>query len=259
MQQHQMTEAARLLAAAHAGGPLPAASAVLPASAAQAYALQDATLALLGPVGGWKVGSKGPGSAPNCAPLPATGLLPSGTRLPAARYPWRMVEVELALRLGSDLAVGPRDQPTPAELAQSCDAVLPAIECVEGRLAEGADAPALAKLADLLCHGALIIGPAMPPHTNAAQRLDLRTLRAALWVGEQRIQHTTGGNPAQDAWALLGWLARHCTERGVPLRRGQIVTTGSCTGLSAVPAGAWVRGELQGIGSVAVAYGEVGE
>jgi len=37
----------------------------------EAYAIQDATLAAIGPVGGWKVGAPGPGQQPICAPLPA--------------------------------------------------------------------------------------------------------------------------------------------------------------------------------------------
>jgi hypothetical protein len=46
----------------------------------QAYAIQDATLAAIGPIGGWKVGATGPGQAPVCAPLPAAGLVPGVVR-----------------------------------------------------------------------------------------------------------------------------------------------------------------------------------
>src|SRR3546814_6882211 len=46
-----------------------------PATTAQAYAIQDAVADLLGPVGGWKVGAKGPDAQPNCAPLPATHVI----------------------------------------------------------------------------------------------------------------------------------------------------------------------------------------
>lgn len=249
-----LQDIARLLLAARAGGPRPASLPWPLQGPADAYAVQDATLAAVGPIGGWKVGAGNPEVTPHCAPLPAQGILPSGSVLGStSRHPAiRLLELEVALRVGTDLLdVGGRDQPTPAELAQCFDAVLPAIEVVETRLAEGRDAPALAKLADLQSHGALVIGTPSPDMAPGA--VDLRTVQAILWFGESECAaRTTGGNPAQDMWRLVGWLARHCSERGVPLRRGQIVTTGSCTGMIAAPVGRGVRGEVEGIGDVAL-------
>ncbi|HEU5296843.1 MAG TPA: 2-oxopent-4-enoate hydratase, partial [Burkholderiaceae bacterium] len=47
-------------------------SAVCPASRQEAYAIQDATVAGLGPMGGWKVGARAR-QEPTCAPLPLQG------------------------------------------------------------------------------------------------------------------------------------------------------------------------------------------
>lgn len=242
---------ATALVAAHRGGPCVPAALLSALHPCDAYGLQDAVLARIGAVGGWKVGARGPVAEPHSAPLPQSGLRPSGCMLPAARFPWRLVEVEVAVRLGADLHVGPNDQPTPDELAASIDAVLPAIEAVEGRLCEGREAPAIARLADLQLHGALVIGA---PAALAPASIDLRAIEAVLEVGGACIARVMGGNPAQEIWRLLGWLARHCTERGMPLKRGQIVTTGSCTGMVAVPADQRVRGHLNGIGGVELTY-----
>lgn len=248
-----MNSLADRLAAAHAGGPRVPAAGLHDLTPREAYALQDATIARLGPIGGWKVGARSDDAEPQCAPLPQSALLPTGSTLPLARFAWRLVELEVALRVAADLRIGPRDLPTPAELAASFDAVLPAIEAVEGRWEEGQDASATAKLADLQCHGALVLGPVA---ALAPDAVDLRSVQAELWLDGDCVQRTTGGNPAPELWRLIGWLARHCSERGLPLRRGQIVTTGSCTGLTPVAAGAQVRGELAGIGSVSLRYGD---
>jgi 2-keto-4-pentenoate hydratase len=60
------TKAAQLLAARRSDA-IVSWRDILPASAAEAYAVQDATMAQLGPVGGWKVGAKGPDTEPACA------------------------------------------------------------------------------------------------------------------------------------------------------------------------------------------------
>ncbi|MFP5477853.1 MAG: 2-keto-4-pentenoate hydratase [Gammaproteobacteria bacterium] len=223
----------------------------LPTDAAEAYAVQDAILAHLGSgIGGWKVGAPNAEAGPNCAPLPASGMHASGAVLPAARFAARWVELEAALRVGKLLEVR-QDMPTPNELASFFDAVVPTIECVESRLAAGREAPAPLRLADLQSHGALVVGEAAPLAPSA---LDLRTLQATLKFGDAEAARTTGGNPAQDVWRLVGWLARHCTERGVPLAPGQIVTTGSCTGLLAAPVDTDVVGAIEGLGEVRLRY-----
>jgi 2-keto-4-pentenoate hydratase len=50
------------------------------------------------------------------------------------------------------------------------------------------------------------------------------------------------------------WLANHCAARGLGLAAGQVVTTGSFTGMQFAPAGAQVRGEIDGLGAVEAAF-----
>lgn len=216
------------------------------ADAREAYAVQTELAHALGPIAGWKVGAPNLQATPACAPMPLAGLRPSGSTLQVPAAAWRIVEVEVALRLGTDLDVR-ADMPTPRELAASIQDVLPLMELVDGRYAEGRDAPAPHRLADLQCHAGFVVGPAasIDPAT-----LDLRVVEASLWFGDTRQAHAVGGNPAPDAWHLLGWLARHCAERGLPLRRGQIVTTGSCTGMHVAPTDTRLCGRVTGIGEV---------
>ncbi len=213
-----------------------------------AYAVQDAQLQRLGPIGGWKVGSKGDGSLPACAPLPASGVLASGAPLRGPQWRMRGLEVELALRVGRDYHPG--DQvPDEAELRTVFDAILPAIEVVETRLGHPPCTNPWAGMADLQSHGALIIGAAQPlPAT-----LSLRQIAASLHIDGQEITRTTGGNPA-DLWPMLGWLALHCARRGQPWCQRQVITTGSCTGLQLARAGRQIEGALAGIGAVSFSF-----
>jgi 2-keto-4-pentenoate hydratase len=136
-------------------------------------------------------------------------------------------------------------------LAEAFDVVLPVIEVVESRLVEGKTADALAHLADLQCHGALVLGS---PCTLQPSTLDLRTVEASLSFGAVSAAMTRGGNPEPDVWRLLAWLAVHCASRGQPLRAGQIVTTGSCTGLLTAPVDTTVRGEIARVGAVELRF-----
>ena len=225
---------------------------IMPASLADAYATQDATLAQIGPIGGWKVGAKGPQDEPGCAPLPLAGLLPTGVRLTGSAWQLRGIEVEVALRVGRDLDLDPNGPiPSPAELAAAFDAVLPVIEVVESRLADREGSDPLCQTADLLSHGVLVLGA---PSAVLPAQLDLRTLVATLSFNGQPVAQTVGGNPAADVWHVVGWLALHCAQRGQPLRQGQIVTTGSCTGMLSAPAGARVQGLVAGVGVVDVQF-----
>ncbi|MDQ0588551.1 2-keto-4-pentenoate hydratase [Variovorax paradoxus] len=221
-----------------------------PASRGEAYAIQDATLAAIGPVGGWKVSALAPGHEPTCAPLPAEGLLPDGARLQGPAWRLRGIEAEIGFQLGTDLP--PRAAPyTLADLARAVESVLPVIEIVETRLADWFGADAHAQLADLLSHGALVLGRRQP---FAPAWFDLRRAEAALHFDGQTVAHTVGEHPSPDAGALLVWLANHCAARGAGLKAGQIVTSGSCTGMLFASAGTAVRVEIGELATVVVSF-----
>lgn len=222
---------------------------ILPGNRAEAFAVQDAILEKIGPVAGWKVGASGPTAEPSCAPIPAACLLASGATLSGPQWRLRGIEVEVALRVGRN--IDPQGKLlTAEELVDSFDAVLPVMEVVETRL-DDKQGDALAQLADLLSHGALVLGQ---PSTLAPSKLDLRTLAATLSFNGEQVASTLGGNPAGDVWTLLAWLALHCEQRGQPLRAGQIVTTGSCSGMLPAPAAALVQAEVAGVGSVELQF-----
>jgi 2-keto-4-pentenoate hydratase len=242
--------AARALCLARRDGRRVPSTLLQPADHHEAYAIQDATLAAIGPVGGWKVGARAPGLEPTCAPLPADGLLPDGALLKGPAWRLRGIEIEVGFLLGADLP--PRAAPyTLNDLALAIESVLPVIEVVETRLADWLGAGSQAQLADLLSHGALVLGGRRP---FAPAWFDLEQVEVVLRFDEQIVAHTVGEHPCPDAGALLVWLANHCSARGAGLRAGQVVTSGSCSGMLFASQGTAVRVEVDGLEPLRVSF-----
>ncbi|MFL6692811.1 MAG: 2-keto-4-pentenoate hydratase [Ramlibacter sp.] len=220
------------------------------ADAESGYAVQERTLDVLGPATAWKVGAKSPASPMSCSPLPSSGVLPSGAVLKGAQWQLRGIEVELAVRLRRDLDEADLDDT--ARLSSAIGEALPAIEVVETRLANWRESGPLEQLADLQNHGALVLGAPVP--WSAIAPIDLRTLRATLVFDGQPVADSRGSHPVGDVLPLLAWLARHARDRGRSLRAGDVVTTGSCTGLLFAWEGARVQAEVEGIGRVELQF-----
>lgn len=220
-----------------------------PATAEQAYAIQDAVAFELGPIGGWKVGAKGISDEPTCAPLPAATVMAGPGKLASGLYPLRGIEAEIAFRLRHDLPS--REQPyTLAEVLDAVGSVHPAIEVVESRYTDRTQADPLSGLADAASHGALIYGDGRC--TDLAIKQSEQT--AELYFDAQQVVHETGANPAVDVLRLLVWLANHVASRHDGLKAGQIVTTGSCTGLLFVGPTAQVSALLPGLGQADLSF-----
>ena len=219
------------------------------ASEADAYAVQERVARELGPVGAWKVGAASPAAEPVRAPILAATIHASPVTVPAAGFHVIGIEAEIAYRLGADLP--PRERPyTSAEVAAAVEGMLPAIELVDTRLADHAAAPPLWKLADNQINGGLVTGPL----ATAWRRFDPVSQPVRLEIEDTVVAEGRGGNTAGDPFRLLVWLANHLGSQGGGLRRGEVVTTGSLTGLRFVAPGARVRATLEGLGQVAVTF-----
>ncbi len=222
---------------------------VVPPSVAAAYDVQWETLAQLGPVGGWKIGAANPDVVPIFAPLPAAVILASGSELTGPDWRLRGVELELALRLGRDLS-SKDAQASDADLLAAIDSFIPAIEVVETRLAEWGQAPATVKQADLQTNGALILGAPV----RAAALPDLASLHTRLEFDGRPVADNTGGNRAGSIARLLRSLALQTQAMPARPKAGDVVTTGSCTGMLFASAGCVVDGDVSGIGRVSLRF-----
>ena len=243
--------ARRLVAARQTYLPQPATTAC-PLDAAGAYTAQDAVAQSFGWFNAgapryWKSGGASRDAVMTHAALPPEGVWQSPAM--ASNWPFRLrgVEAEVALRLGQDVTPD-RAQALDLALATALvDAMCVSIEIVDSRWVEGLEAPALAKLADLQSHGALVLGPWVP----FSQR-DWLAQVCRVQIGAQPPVERQGTHSLADpAFLLAAWL-RHATQGGRSVLAGTVVTTGTWVGILTASAGDLVTAEFPGIGNAAV-------
>jgi 2-keto-4-pentenoate hydratase len=229
---------------------------VEPASTEEAYAIQREIVRLSGhEVRGFKVGSTSkeaqqllgtsePGSGPILAPYLRT--TPARVAIVPLQTP--AVEGEFAFRLGESLPPRVACYGN-AEVAQAIDAVTGAIEVVGTRLAGGlAGKGRFLVTADGGANIALVTGTWIADW----RRLDLKTQRVSIRInGEQRGQGY-GARALGGPMNVLVWLANQQSRFGRGLKAGDIVSTGTCTGLDGVKPGDGVVADFGSLGCVEI-------
>lgn len=217
-------------------------------SEAEAYAVQDALALELGWSGDGKPGFWKSGGPSRSAPMTHALLDPKGVRCAGSSledFSWYRpaVEAEIALRLGTEVTPEQALTLSAQDCAALVDAMAVTIEIADSRWTEGFDAPALLRLADSACHGALLVGDWVP----YCQR-DWSVQPCEVLIAGQEPMVRTGSHTLSDPlWLLPQWL-RHLTRFGQRVPAGTCVTTGSWIGALAVAKVANVRVNFPGIG-----------
>ncbi|MFC0411032.1 fumarylacetoacetate hydrolase family protein [Roseomonas elaeocarpi] len=209
-----------------------------PRSLAQAYAVQDAALRRLGPVGGWKVGPPKPDGQIFCAPVPQSLVFHAPAALPVLA-PSLEAEVEVGLVLGRDLVAADAGL-EPAALRAAVATVHVAVELLASRFRDRRAVDSLLPLADAQSNAAIVLGPAL----GDGALLAFEQLDAALWIDGQPAGSSRRGPSGAAILRSLAWLIGHAAERGVALRAGQALVTGARVGPVPVPHGALLEAEL---------------
>lgn len=218
-----------------------------PVTLDDAHAIQEATATHLAEsIVGWKVSATPEGRVARGALL-RSRLHASGSRIAAAAVPLLGVEAEIAFRFDRDLPS--RERQYDYEEVAAAVTAIPAIEVVDSRFRGYPNAPLLDRIADCMSNGAFIYGMAQPHWRD----VDLETLDVELLIDGQSIVHRAGGHPTKDpllpAVALVNDL-----RSGSGVRAGQIMTTGTYTGLNFAKAGQTVVATFAGFGSVSVHF-----
>lgn len=141
------------------------------------------------------------------------------------------LEVEIGFRLLADVDDAP---PDPMQLADSVE-VFAAIEVVAGRLAAFPMVPAPQLVADNVVGARMVVGPTLDLDAAGIRGLD--TVSVDLEIDGETVASGVGADALGHPLHVLAWLAGHAVERGAPLRAGQLVITGTCTGLVPVRQG----------------------
>ncbi len=189
------------------------------------------------PVRAWKVGAANRTAQPNAAFLWSHGLHNSPAQVDAGTLPLLGIEGEIAVRIAN---VTPTGNGLPKV---EIDACCVSIELVSSRFAQSEALHPLLKLADQGLHQGLVLG-----QWNSHWPDDWSAVSCRLTIDGQPMTQATGTHPCTDPTFSLSWLARHAAAMQMPLRAGDIVTTGSWIGLVKLAPGSLAEVEFADIG-----------
>lgn len=249
MNSDDIKKAAELLAEARRRGkgrdPLPAE--LQPQNYDEGHAIQDATVALLNEtVGGWKVGLDKSGVMTR-APIFTGVIHDNNTKVDSKTIPLLGIEAEIAFRFRKNLPA--RDTDYSREEVSDAVEAFPAIELLNSRYADPGARSQLEKLADCIVQGGIVCGTA---------RADWKTIEfsqqsVVLTVDGKEIASRTGSHPTGDPIPPMVALVNNLrTKKGV--RAGQIMTTGTWTGVNYVTAQSTVIVAFKGFEPVTVRF-----
>jgi len=236
-----------LLAARQAGSPTVGLGGAAPATEADTWAIQRVVLAgLSGSIGGYKCATP-PGMPSSAAIVALAGIrsAPSNWAVPAGQQIG--IETEIAVRFKRDLPARGRDY-TLEDVLDAVDAAFPAIELVKSRFTDMRAVTPLENMADNVAHIGFVHGADVANWRD----FDLKALKVKQACGGVTQVEKIGGNPSGDPLIPLLWLVNHLPQFGLHLQAGQIVTTGSTTGLIFVDSHQKVVSSFEGFGEVSV-------
>lgn len=229
-----------------------------PTTMEEAYAIQARTAALFGQeMRGFKIGSTSAEAQrllgtdqPGSGPLLAGFMYDSPARVAVAPAHMPAVEAEFAYRLGADLL--PKAAPyTRAEIVAAVSGLAPAIEVVGSRFAGGLAGKGRYRItAD---GGANIAFVAGPFHADNPGR-DLRQHAVAMRINGKTHGQGTGSRVLGDPLDALLWIVEQQSRLGRGLRAGEIISTGTCTGVDPVRPGDRVSADFGDLGVVEIEF-----
>jgi 2-keto-4-pentenoate hydratase len=209
------------------GGIIPAGLLAPCDSVDRGFAIQSRAMKLSGArIAGWKVALLSDGVVLS-APIFASDVFASDAVLPIEGRMVDGVECELAFRIDRALPACPAVGYCAGDITPCIGGVMAAFELLQSRLADGFQSPRPHLLADNLGNGGVVLGAARSDWRAS----DLAEVGIELRVNNAVILSKQGGNPVGDPFRAVVALANHLAERGLSLEPGQVVMTGSYTGV----------------------------
>jgi 2-keto-4-pentenoate hydratase len=226
------------LLAARRGGPLLQPVEDLPGFDT-VYAIQSGVMAKLGAVGGWKVGRWDAGSPLFFAPIRADLIRPAPDTRQPAECRLRGAELEVGFRIDAKLPSPGSHDFLPALAA--CVTPMAVFEIVDSRLTDPKAASKLWHLADFQLNAGLVYGA---PVTTPWQPEDFAQPQVQLTADGVDVCHGPATLNTNTPFGMLADLVRSCGNHCGGVQPGQIVTTGSFTGLRFFAKGTQLTGRI---------------
>jgi 2-keto-4-pentenoate hydratase len=229
-----------------------------PRSESEAYAIQDAFVALraqtLGAVAGYKIALTSAEmrrfvgvDSPMAGMMFESTLQRSPARVRAADYGRLIVEFEIAVQIAEDLPAA--DKPFFRDrVAQAVGAVMPALEIADDR---NADYKLLAQHPlELIADNSWNEGAVLGAPVADWKAIDLAAVRGVATINGNKVGEGRGADAMGHPLDAVAWLADHLASIGRGLLRGDVVITGSIVTTKTVASGDIVRFEVDKLGAV---------
>jgi 2-keto-4-pentenoate hydratase len=232
-----------------------------PKTAAEAYAIQDALLALrsdrLGPIAGYKIALSSLEmqrfvgvDKPQAGAILRSQVRRTPARVRASDYVRLIVEFEIGVEIGDDLPAA--DAPfTRERVAQAVGAVMPAIEIADDR---DADYAQLARHPyDLIADNCWNEGAVLGEPVRDWRALDLGQVLGVATINGRKAGEGRGAAALGHPLEAIAWIANHLAAQERGLLRGEIVITGSLITSKNARPGDRIEFALGGLGKVELA------
>jgi 2-keto-4-pentenoate hydratase len=135
-------------------------------------------------------------------------------------------------------------------VAEAVQALIPAIELIDTRYDSFTDYGGVALIADSGANGGLVLGEELTDW----RRVDLPAHPVTLDVDGERKAEGTGKVVLGSPLEALFWLVGRRLERGAGLRAGEVISTGTCTGLNLMAPDQTAVADFGELGTVEVRF-----
>lgn len=196
-----------------------------------------------------KAGATSLGASPRGAPVFGSLIHASPARIPAESLRVFGVEAEFGFSFARDLPSRSAAY-SESEVLDAVGAVHAAIEIVESRFADWKGPDELSKLADTGGNAGVVFGPGYADWRN----VDFAHAAVCLAIDGTEAARAPGANKGLHPLANIAWLANTYAPRYGGIRRGHVVLTGSCTGITIAHPGVTVVVDFGSLGQAMVIF-----
>lgn len=226
-----------------------------PTNLKDAYEVQMHLIeAMPAPVTGWKVGFTSETarkaafiSEPLSGPLFENSIHEDGSTVKIKKNDFLLLEAEIGFTLGANL--GPRQNPYEREdVIKAIQSIHPIFELVNKRLPGTLKETPEWITADSTINQAIVRGPAVA--YDPSMQLSAETVSVA--VNGKKRSDGIGSNAMGDPVTVLVWLANHARERGITMKKGNLIATGLISDLIQCEPGDHIRADFANLGTVSM-------